>query len=258
MPKSIAVAGKGGTGKSTLAALLVRRLCDREQGPVLAVDADPDANLGSLLGLPAKHSIGQLREDLLREVRELPAGLSKPSYVEAGLHHIIEEARGFDLMTMGRGEGAGCYCYLNSLIRQFTDQLAPSYAWIVIDNEAGLEHLSRRTTRNVDILLILVTDNPLSLDSARRIRTITEDLDNRIVRRCLVTNMLRPERAERIGADLRELTASGLEILCDLPYQEGLDNMVMEGKPLTWVDGSPLLHCLDKIITETGGQHGTA
>lgn len=258
MPRSIAVAGKGGTGKSTLAALLVRRLCEQGQGPVLAVDADPDANLGCLLGLSARHSIGDLREELLREARDLPAGLSKASYVEAGLHRIIEEAEGFDLMTMGRGEGAGCYCYLNNLIRQFTDQLAPSYAWVVIDNEAGLEHLSRRTTRNVDTLLVLVTDNPLSLHSARRIQAITEDLDSRIGRKFLVTNMLRPERMEQISRDLAELASSGLEFLCDLPYEDWLEAVVMEGKPLQQFDGSPLLVCLDKIISETGGQHGTA
>jgi CO dehydrogenase maturation factor len=258
MSRSIAVAGKGGTGKSTLAALLVRRLCEQGRGPVLAVDADPDANLGSLLGLQAGTSIGDLREELLREVRELPAGLSKPSYVEAGLHRIIEEAKGFDLMTMGRGEGAGCYCYLNSLIRQFTDQLAPSYPWTVIDNEAGLEHLSRRTTRDVDTLLVLVTDNPLSLDSAKRIRAITDDLDSRIDRRYLVTNMMRAERMDRIDRDLQELASSGLKVICDLPYQEGLGTIVMDGTPLSEYGDSPLLVCLDKIITETGGQHGTA
>jgi CO dehydrogenase maturation factor len=258
MARSIAVAGKGGTGKSTVAALLVRRLCEQGRGPVLAVDADPDANLGSLLGLEDGPSIGDFREELLREVRELPAGLSKASYVEAGLHRIIAEAEGFDLMTMGRGEGAGCYCYLNSLIRQFTDQLAPSYAWVIIDNEAGLEHLSRRTTRNVDTLLVLVTDNPLSLDSARRIQAITEDLDSRIGRKFLVTNMLRPERAERISGGLAELAASGLTIFCDLPYEKELEAVVMAGKAPAHLDGSPLMHCIDKIIAETGGQHGTA
>ena len=118
--------------------------------------------------------------------------------------------------------------------------------------------MSRRTTCNVDTLLILVTDNPLSLHSARRIQAVTEDLESRIGRKFLVTNMLRPERTERISRDLAELASSGLEPLCDLPYEEWLEAVVTEGKPLLPFDGSPLLVCLDKIISETGGRHGTA
>ncbi len=115
MPNSIAVAGKGGTGKSTIAALIVRSLVEQNRTPVLALDADPDANLGTLLGIEESTSIGDMREGALKDVKNMPAGMSKANYVEAGLHQVIEEAEGFDLLAMGRSEGSGCYCFLNNL-----------------------------------------------------------------------------------------------------------------------------------------------
>ena len=113
MGKSIAVAGKGGIGKSTLSALLILLLREAGEKPILAIDADADSNLATLLGINGSESVGELREDVLREIKNFPAGMSKAAYVEAGLHQIIVESDGFDLITMGRGEGAGCYCYLN-------------------------------------------------------------------------------------------------------------------------------------------------
>jgi len=169
MTRSIAVAGKGGTGKSTLAALLISRLCAAGRTPVLAVDADPDCNLGTLLGREAEQTIGELREEMQHAIRDFPPGMTKTNYIEAGLHQVIEEYKGYDLITMGRGEGASCYCYINSLIRKFCDDLPPSYAWMIMDNEAGLEHLSRRTTRDIDALLVLVGESPLSFSSAGKI-----------------------------------------------------------------------------------------
>jgi len=127
LPKSIAVAGKGGTGKTTIAALLITQLVLKHKRPVLAVDADPDSNLGDLLGVQPEQSIGDLREEVLEEIKKLPAGMIKASYVETSLHQIIEEAAGFDLLTMGRGEGSGCYCALNNMIRKFSEDLSPSY-----------------------------------------------------------------------------------------------------------------------------------
>ena len=180
MGKSIAVAGKGGIGKTTLSALLIKALQELGEKPILAIDADADSNLATLLGLHGAESVGELREDILRDIKNFPAGMSKAAYVEAGLHEIIVESEGFDLITMGRGEGAGCYCYLNSLIRKFSDDLAPSYKWVIFDNEAGLEHLSRRTTQNVDALLVVVTENPLSLHSAKSIKDIVDHLGSRI------------------------------------------------------------------------------
>ena len=138
MARLIAVTGKGGVGKTTLAALIVRHLRARATGAILALDADPDANLATLLAGPVETTIGDLREEVLRNIRDIPAGMSKANYVEAGLHQLIVETPRVDLITMGHGEGPGCYCFINSVLRKFAEDLTPSYEWVVMDNEAGL------------------------------------------------------------------------------------------------------------------------
>ena len=250
MGKSIAVAGKGGTGKSTIAALLVLELCRLRQGPVLAIDADPDANLGTLLGIKPQQSVGDLREDVLKEIKNFPAGMSKAAYVEAGLHQIIAEADGFDLITMGKGEGAGCYCYLNSLIRKFSDDLMPSYSWIVIDNEAGLEHISRRTTTRIDALLIVVNDNPISLQTAQTIIAVVDSLKNEVRRKYLVTNMLREKYKASILERIKGLSAA---YLCDIPADAGLDEIIFQGESLQKLNHSPVHKSITLIIDTIGG-----
>jgi CO dehydrogenase maturation factor len=250
MPKSIAVAGKGGTGKSTIAAFLVLCLKTRGEKPILAVDADPDANLGTHLGIQVEKSIGDLREDVLKNIHDFPAGMSKAQYMEAGLHEIIEEAEGFDLVTMGRGEGSGCYCYLNSLIRKFSEDLLPSYRWLVMDNEAGLEHLSRRTTANIDVLITVVNDNPVSLQTAKTIDTITGDLKNSVRSKYVVTNMVAEERREMMK---RRIEEAGLIHFCDVPYDTAIVDAVFDGKSLADIGETPVMDCIEKIIDVTGG-----
>lgn len=229
MAKSIAVAGKGGTGKTTLAALIILELVRRGQGPVLAIDADPDSNLGMLLGIEPGQSIGDLREDLRKTMNKLPAGMSKASYFEAGLHEIIQEAEGYDLITMGKGEGPGCYCSLNNLIRKFSDDLTPSYKWMVLDNEAGLEHISRRTTSNIDALIVVVNDNPISFSTARTIVGLTENLPNKIRKQYLVTNMIREHRKVEVRNRVAELP---LDYVCDIPADPQLEDVVFRGDSL--------------------------
>ena len=243
MAKSIAIAGKGGIGKSTISALIVRALQQTDEKPILAIDADPDSNLATLLGIEHTESVGELREDVLKAIKDVPAGMSKAAYVEAGLHEILAESEGFDLITMGRGEGSGCYCYLNSLIRTFSDDLAPSYKWLIFDNEAGLEHLSRRTTQNVDALLVVVTENPLSLHSAGSIMEIVGHLDTRIRKTYAITNMVKPHNIPRIKEKLDEI---GLELLVQLPYDETLEQMVFENSCIVSTEG---LAVWDKILT---------
>jgi CO dehydrogenase maturation factor len=250
MTKSIAVAGKGGTGKSTIAALLVLNLIKQGKGPVLAIDADADSNLGTLLGVEPIQSIGDLREEVLKEIKNFPAGMSKASYVEAGLHQIIEEADGFDLVTMGRGEGSGCYCYLNSLIKKFSDDLTPSYHWAVIDNEAGLEHISRRTSTNIDTLLVIVSDNPLSLSSAQKIQDLTDTLEKRIRQRFLVSNMIKPERSALIQQRLAEFH---IDHLCENPYDPQLEESVFNGEPLQNLSDTPAIEAITSILQHIGG-----
>ncbi len=253
MARSIAVAGKGGTGKSTIAALIIVRLQKRGAGPILAVDADPDSSLGHLLGIEFEQTVGDLREDVLRKLSSLPAGMPKAAYVEAGLHQIIEETDGVDLLTMGRGEGSGCYCSLNNMIRKFTSDLNPTYPWVVMDNEAGLEHIARRTSAMVDALIVVVGDNPLSFNSARRILEITRDLDKRFMRRYLVTNMVKEERRAII---MERITELDFEHICDIPFDPNLEETVFSNKPLSTLCDSPVLEAIDIIVEKIGGGSG--
>jgi CO dehydrogenase maturation factor len=251
--KSIAVAGKGGTGKTTIAALLISSLCREGKGPVLAVDADADANLGPLLGVEVtpEKTLGGLRETALKEVRNLPAGMTKANYFELGLHEIIEELNGFDLITMGRGEGPGCYCYLNNLIRKFIDDLSPSYKWVVMDNEAGLEHISRRTTNNIDALVVVVTENPLSIQSAVNIAGILPDLESRIQKKYVVTNMIKNNnRREEITGHLSRLQ---MEYAGDIPFDPQLDEHIFKGDSLISIKDTPAVKAITKILKTIGG-----
>ena len=149
----VAVAGKGGVGKSTISALLVRMLS--EEGMILAVDADPNSNLGMKLGLEVHGTIGGVREGLLDKGGQPPKDMSKQEYLRLKLQEVLAEGEGFDLLTMGRPEGPGCYCYVNNLLRVFVDQLMERYPHVIIDNEAGMEHLSRRTAKRMDLLLLV-------------------------------------------------------------------------------------------------------
>jgi CO dehydrogenase maturation factor len=249
MTISIAVAGKGGTGKTTIAALIVRYLKENKKGPVLVMDADPDANLGTLLGIKPEKSVGDLREEALREIKKLPSGMSKAAYLEAGLHQIIAEADGFDLITMGRGEGPGCYCYLNSLIRKFSEDLTPSYTWVVMDNEAGLEHLSRRTTNNIDALFVVVNENPLSFDTAKNIESITAAIKNNIRRKCLVTNMVRPDKLPVIR---QRIALLHFDHVGDVPIDPALENAIFEGQSIMAVKESTAFESISRIMKTIG------
>ncbi len=255
MAKSIAVAGKGGTGKTTLAALIVNSLVERGWGPVLAIDADPDANLGAMLGIEVSKTLGELREDVLNEIKNFPPGMSKANYVEAGLHQIIDEAKGFDLLTMGRGEGSGCYCYLNTLVRKFSEELFPMYKWIVMDNEAGLEHISRRTTHNIDSLIIVVNDNPISLNTALNIKKLTENLKSAIKKEYVITNMIGDDRKQEMRKRIEDL---GMEYLTDMPFDRSVSEVIFHGKPLSALQNSPVKDTIQKIIEKIGGSDGNS
>jgi CO dehydrogenase maturation factor len=252
--KSIAVAGKGGTGKTTISALIVSALVRRGETPVLAIDADADANLGTLLGVNVESSIGDLREDLREALKDFSPGMSKAQYFEAGLHEIIEESDGFDLVTMGRGEGSGCYCYLNSLIKKFSDDLMPSYQWIVMDNEAGLEHISRRTSTHLDALVLVITDNPLSLHSAESITEIVGQIKNQVFNVYAVLNMVKEERVDEMKERVSHLP---VKYLCNIPVDPKLDEAVYKGESLRDFNSSPVIDSINVIVDKIGGNNGS-
>jgi len=229
MAFTLAVAGKGGTGKTTLAALLIQALIERGEGPVLAVDADPNPNLGFALGCEAVRTISELRDELLDHVRKLPPGITKDDYLEMGIQECLWEGRGFDLLAMGAGEGPRCYCAVNNVLRRCIDRLRGAYRYVVMDNEAGLEHLSRCTTQDVDVLLIVSNGTPVSLQAASRIRELTTKLALRIGRQYLVLNDV------DVGADGRAALLAqqtGLNLIGRVPSDRCLRELCFEGTPL--------------------------
>lgn len=250
MAQSIAVAGKGGTGKTTITALIVKYLVDRKRGPILVIDADPDSNLATMLGVKAEQSVGDMREDMLKDIKKLPAGMEKAAYMEAGLHQVISEQTGFDLLTMGRGEGPGCYCYLNSLLRKFSDDLYPSYQWVVMDNEAGLEHISRRTTNNIDCLLAVITESPLAFATAKNIEAITGAIKNSIKRKMIISSMVRPEKQDIVR---QRCTESAFEYIGNVPRDTAIEDAVLEGRGLLTVTDSIAFNRITELMPIIGG-----
>jgi len=255
MAVTFAISGKGGVGKTAVAALIVRWLKEHAPGPVLALDADPDSNLGDLLGMKVETTIGDLREEALKAMKSWPAGMSKEAYIQAGLHQLIVEGDGVDLIAMGRGEGGACYCYINNLLRKFAEDLLPSYRFLVMDNEAGMEHLSRRTTTNVDHLIVVVNENPMSIDCAGRIAAIAAEMKRDIRRRYFLVNGVRPERLARA----RERTAGlDLEYLGCIPYDSALEELVLNGQSIFDLDGGLAMEEMDRVMSKIGGDSWTS
>jgi len=234
MAYTLAVAGKGGTGKTTLAALLIQTLIERGEGPVLAVDADPNPNLGFALGCQVEKTISELRDELLDHIRKLAPGVTKDDYLEMGIQECLWEGRGVDLLVMGAGEGPRCYCAVNNVLRRCIDRLRGAYRYVVMDNEAGLEHLSRCTTQDVDVLLVVSNGLPVSLQAASRIRELTKRLALRIGGQYLVLNDL--DVASEVvaqGQALRLAQPTGLELLGVVPSDSRLRELSREGEPLS-------------------------
>lgn len=226
----IAFAGKGGTGKTTIAALTVRYIIERKRKAVLAVDADSNSCLNEALGVPVHSTIGSLREDSLDAVRSgaaRPGGMSMEQLFDYQVQQSLIEAKGFDLMVMGRPEGPGCYCAANNIIRKYTDKLSEKYPYVVIDNEAGMEHLSRRTTHDVDILLIVSDPTIKGVQTARRINGLVEELNLAVNRREMVVNRVSDEDFARLREAAGELP---FERIFSVPDDETIFDLDLQGK----------------------------
>lgn len=230
MAFTIAVAGKGGTGKSTVSGLIIRALVERKAGPVLAIDADPNSNLGELLGLEVETTIGELQAETLEKIRDLPAGVPLSRHLEYELHQSIVESEGVDLLVMGRGEGPGCYCAVNNILRRYFSTLRGAYKYAVLDNEAGMEHLARRVSHGVDLLLLVSDANPVALRAVARIASLSDELELEVGSRYLILNRLQAEISER-GAE--EVERSGLDVIARIPHDEGIVALNLEGRPLS-------------------------
>jgi CO dehydrogenase maturation factor len=215
----IAVAGKGGVGKTTVVALLIRSLLARGLKPLLAVDADPSICLYQKLGVEAGRTLGQIREDSVRLKQEAPAGLAKRDLLEMEVQSAIVEGTGFDLLTMGRQEGAGCYCAVNNLLRSFVDGLGGAYKTVVIDNEAGMEHLSRRTNAGVDVMLFVCQPTRSSARAVAGLKELAQTLDFRIGDEYVVLNRANGVPEAAISA---EIEGAGLETIGAVPEDDAV------------------------------------
>lgn len=258
MTSTVAVAGKGGTGKTTLSALLTTALVRMDKTPILAVDADPNANLNEALGVTYDATVVGTAEEVLQDHGNQPAGVARDRVVEYGLHDALVESRGFDLLVMGHGESAGCYCHANDLLRGFLEKLASGYAHVILDNEAGMEHLSRRTARQMDVLLLAANPSVTALRTVRRIHELIGKLKLDITRQYLVINQLSPAQVvsgngKSLAAELAALEAEGLPVVAEMPYDDKVyEHSVSSTGILNLPDDSRALVAAQNLVRELG------
>jgi CO dehydrogenase maturation factor len=226
MPYTIALAGKGGSGKTTMSGLLIKYLVKKNRTPVLAVDADCNSNLNEVLGLEIKDTLGNAREEMKKGV--VPGGMTKDIFMEMKLEDALVEAPGYDLVVMGQPEGAGCYCAANTLLAGFMDRLAGNYPFIVMDNEAGMEHISRLTTKNVDILLIVSDSSRRGLQAAVRIEDLARRLNIGVGKSYAVINQIKEDPSDQA---LEMIKAGGLELAGTVPEDQTIYEFDFNGRP---------------------------
>ncbi len=258
MTRTIAVAGKGGTGKTTVAALLIQHLTEHTSSSILAIDADPSTNLHLVLGVPLEETIGDIREETLQEIaRGGLGGISKHDYLEVRINQALVETERFDLLAMGRPEGPGCYCAANHVLRFCIDRLAKSYDYVVIDNEAGLEHLSRRTTRDVDLLLIVSDPTMRGIIAASRVLDLIRELDTHVSYIRLIVNRIsvdgddQPSLVPQLEGLIRE---NRLELAGLIPEDSTVADYDALGKPLIDLPlQAPIRRAMNEVIESLDG-----
>ncbi len=238
----LAVAGKGGTGKTTVAGLIVRQLVERGRGRVLAVDADANMNLNEVLGVAVHQTIGQVREG----IGSVPAGMTKDAFINYKTQECLIESDGYDLVVMGRPEGPGCYCYANTLCKKYVDEMADSYAFVVVDNEAGMEHLSRRTTHNMDVMFTVTDSSARGIQAARRIEDLVQELKLNVGKIALIVNRVDGELPAAARAEIERL---GLDLAGVVPNDPNVYAYDLEGKPTFQLpEDSPACRAVASIV----------
>jgi CO dehydrogenase maturation factor len=240
MTQTIALAGKGGVGKTTTAGMVIKYLAQTQPGAILAIDADPSSNLNMVLGLDLDWTVGEIREDMLVQVKNslaaggaamgsLQGGMSKREYLDYEIRSSVSEGDRFDLIAMGRSEGPGCYCAVNHNLREVVDSIGKNYRYVVIDNEAGMEHLSRRTTRDVEHLLVVTDPTQRGLVAAERIAGFRNELDIHIENTYLILNRLNGEMPAALQERIDEMD---IPLLGVIPADEDLIEFEFSGRPL--------------------------
>ncbi len=259
MTTTIALAGKGGVGKTTISGMVIKYLMQTQPGAILAIDADPSSNLNMVLGLELDWTVGDIRENLLAQVKEsltaggaamgsLPGGTTKREYLDYQVRSSLSEGDRFDLIAMGRSEGPGCYCAVNHNLREVVDAISKNYRYVVIDNEAGMEHLSRRTTRDVEHLLIVTDPTHRGIVAAERIAGFRKQMDIHIGQTSLILNRLSGEIPAPLQARIDQMDVS---LLGTIPADEQLMEFEFSGRPLIELgDESPVYTAVSHMLQQ--------
>ncbi|MBR5022315.1 MAG: AAA family ATPase [Oscillospiraceae bacterium] len=252
-PHTIAVAGKGGVGKTTTCGMIIDYLCNKQDGPVLVVDADANANLNEVLGVEVETSLGQIREEMAQaELKgSLPAGMTKADYADFKFSSAIIEEDDFDMLVMGRTQGKGCYCFVNGVLKTQVDKYAKNYSYIVMDNEAGLEHVARGTLPKVDTMLLISDCSRRGIQAAARVAELVREMELQPTRMGLIVNRA---PAGQIDAGIQEEIAKhGLELLGVLPQDESVYRCDCEGSPSAKLpDSNPVKAAVKNIMKSIG------
>ena len=252
-PHTIAVAGKGGVGKTTTCGMLIDYLCKKNRGPVLVVDADANSNLNEVLGVEVETSLGQIREEMAQAELKgtIPKGMTKADYAEYKFNSAIIEEDDFDMLVMGRTQGKGCYCYVNGVLKTQVDKYAKNYSYIVMDNEAGLEHVARGTLPHVDTMLLISDCSRRGIQAAARVAEIVEEMELHPGKMGLIVNRA-PGGVLEDGVK-EEIEKHGLTLFGVLPHDEAVYRCDCNGEPSAKLpESDPMKNALKGIMAEIG------
>jgi CO dehydrogenase maturation factor len=250
--KVIAITGKGGTGKTATTAMLIRYLLKNsgKKYRILAIDADPDANLADALGVKVGKTIGDMREFMQQSRYTTSPDTDKQALFESKLFEILAEEEGYDLLVMGKSEGSGCYCFVNNLLRGIMDKTMTNYDLTIIDTPAGLEHLSRKTIPDLDVLVVVTDESRRGLTTAERIRDLAGEIELKYKELYVVVNKVTPERKQKVLETAKEI---GLKVIGTIPYDELLAKFDLVGDPLIGLpDDTPAVLEMNDVVRELG------
>ena len=253
MPHTIAVAGKGGVGKTTTCGMIIDYLCKKKQGPVLVVDADANANLNEVLGVELETSLGQIREEMAQAELKgtVPKSMTKAEYAEMKFGDALIEEDDFDMLVMGRTQGEGCYCFVNGMLKRQMDKYVPNYSYVVMDNEAGLEHIARGTLPHVDTMLLISDCSRRGIQAVARIADMIGELELKPGRMGLIVNRA-PNGVLEDGV-LAEIQKHNLELLGVLPQDDAVYRCDCNGEPSARLpQDNPVKTALHSILGKLG------
>jgi len=259
MGMTLAVAGKGGVGKTSITALMIKALIESGKKPLLAIDADSNSNLHEVLGIRQPRSVGCVREDTRKAGEDIPGGMTKDRFMEYQIQASLEETKDLDFLSMGRPEGPGCYCMANNILRDVIARLTANYRFVVIDNEAGMEHLSRRTEENVDHLFVISDPAPRSLRTISRIVELIDELGGRVTQKHLVISRVQGDADQLPPNVQKEISRLPYQPEAMIPFDETLVGLDLQGEPLLRIpDDAPAYKAVKEMLRSLGIINGAA